>query len=373
MNIFFRVDGSIEIGGGHIMRCVALAQKFKAEGANCFFICKAHEGNYISLIRGFGFNIHELPLDSKKIAETPPAGNEKVNYHSWLGSDWRFDAEQTILKIKGFTVDCLVVDHYSIDERWEKLLKSSCSLIFVIDDLANRSHLCDLLLDQNLGRERFEYKKLLLSECEVLIGPRYALLRDEFYRARSRALERRVRNNSIRVLVTMGAIDKDNCTEKILKSIFSSLHFKELNITVVLGSNSPWVMSIERFVSKLLNVNLVVNPANMAELMVDSDIAISAGGSTAWELCCLALPTLIVVTAENQVNSAINLKAMGAVELVSVNRISTDLVRHLDFLLKNHSQRHVMSTNASKITDGKGCDRVYNAIKTLLHSKNKQI
>ena len=361
------------MGGGHIMRCVALAQKFKEYGANCFFICKAHEGNYISLIRGLGFNVYELPLDSKKIAETPPAGDEKFNYYSWLGSDWRFDAEQTILKIKGFSVDCLVIDHYSIDDRWERHLKSSCSLIFAIDDLADRPHLCDLLLDQNLGREKFEYKNLLLSECEVLIGPRYALLRDEFYRARSRALQRRTGNDSVRVLVTMGAIDKDNCTEKILKSILSSSYFKGLNITVVLGSNSPWVMSIERFVSKILNVNLVVNPANMAELMVDSDIAISAGGSTAWELCCLALPTLIVVTAENQLNSAISLKAKGAVELVDVNRISTDLVMHLDFLLQNHSQRHVMSTNASKITDGKGCDRVYSEIKMLLQSKNRQI
>ena len=373
MNILFRVDGSIEIGGGHIMRCIALAQKFKAYGANCSFICKVHDGNYISLIRGFGFNVYELSLKPEKISEAPSVGSEKFNYQRWLGSDWKFDADQTILKIKDIRVDCLVIDHYSIDDRWERRLKSYCSLIFVIDDLADRPHVCDLLLDQNMGRKKSEYKNLLLPACEVLIGPRYALLRDEFYRARSKALERRGDNDSVRILVTMGAIDKDNFTKKILKSISSSIYFKGLNITVVLGSNSPWIMSIKRFVSKLSNVNLVVNPANMSELMVGSDIAISAGGSTTWELCCLALPVLIVVTAENQVNSAGTLKAMGAVELVGVNRIPTDLVKYLDGLLKNYSQRHVMSVKASKIADGKGCDGVYRVIKASLHSKTKRI
>jgi UDP-2,4-diacetamido-2,4,6-trideoxy-beta-L-altropyranose hydrolase len=366
VNILFRVDGSTEIGGGHVMRCITIAQKFKKLGAICIFICKAHEGNYTTQIRELGFIVFVLPLNLTTINDNPLFIKRECSYDQWLGSDWLFDANQTILNIKNIKSECLIIDHYAIDSLWEQRLRPYVPTIIVIDDLANRAHVCDLLLDQSLGREKRDYANIVNSECKILIGPKYALLREEFYKTRCEPLSKNKNRNTIEVLVAMGAMDKDNLTEIIIDKIISAPFFNQVNMTLVLGLNAPWISSIMSRIRGLSNVKLLVHPLNIAKLMANSDVAITAGGGTSLEICCMGLPGLVIITADNQTNSAYSLSAMGAIELIDKTRISIDLIKQLDFLINNSLKRQAMSNNACAIIDGKGCDRVFREINALL-------
>jgi UDP-2,4-diacetamido-2,4,6-trideoxy-beta-L-altropyranose hydrolase len=351
------------------MRCVTLAEKLRGSGANCFFVCKDHLGNYISFIRSLKFDVFELAVQRELPLAAGSMPDSGTYYGHWLGSDWKFDAAQTILKIKNIRVDLIIVDHYAIDYRWENELKTLGLLIMVIDDLANRPHTCDLLLDQNLGGKRAMYENHITADTEVLAGPKYSLLRQEFFHARLKKLSSNENRRANRVLVTMGAIDKDDWTGQVIDSISKLSYFSELEITVVLGLNAPWKEIITRRVKSFTNVMLLVNPSSMSDLMTKNDVAISAGGSTLWELCCLGLPTTIIVTAENQTKTARRLERLGAALLIDKKNLLTSTLAHLDSLLNDSFRRQLLSSNSSKIIDGQGCDRVINAMKDLIKTR----
>jgi UDP-2,4-diacetamido-2,4,6-trideoxy-beta-L-altropyranose hydrolase len=176
MNIFFRVDASSKIGSGHVMRCLNLANQLKKKGANCKFICRNLKDNLIEKIKKNNYEITALPAPKQY---NKNLFSYKINsaYFNYLGVNWKDDAQQTINALKKEKIDWLIVDHYGIDRRWEKKLKSYVKKIMVIDDLSNRYHDCELLLNQNLiDNCSLRYQKLLPKYCTFLIGPKYALL-----------------------------------------------------------------------------------------------------------------------------------------------------------------------------------------------------
>lgn len=173
MNIVFRVDASTDIGSGHVMRCLSLAKVLRERGARCFFICREHRGNLIDEIREEGFVVYELPINSGTIKSSQI-------YENWLGDVYSADALASISCLDVSSNDLLIVDHYAIDERWEALVRKYFKKIMVIDDLANRKHNCDYLLDQNLSHSWSNYVGLLPKKSQTFIGPKFALLRPEF-------------------------------------------------------------------------------------------------------------------------------------------------------------------------------------------------
>ena len=203
-NIVFRVDASLEIGTGHLMRCLTLADSFREQGAVCRFISRAHDGNLVELTRQRGYETFALPVGDSFVA---PKEDVQPAHASWLGADWSTDAQQTLHVLDGFEIDWLVVDHYALDARWERDVASACARIMVIDDLADRMHDCAVLLDQNLGRIASDYAGLLPSGCKVLVGVKYALLRSEFASMRACSLTRRRQAKLDVILVTMGGVD----------------------------------------------------------------------------------------------------------------------------------------------------------------------
>jgi UDP-2,4-diacetamido-2,4,6-trideoxy-beta-L-altropyranose hydrolase len=364
MNIIFRTDASLQIGTGHVMRCLTLADELQTAGAQCHFICRAHPGNLIEQIRQRGFTVSVLPATNETVLAHELAIEALPNYAAWLGVDWATDATQTKADIGTTAVDWLIVDHYGIDARWEKILRPLCNKLMVIDDLVDRPHDCNLLIDQNLGRDASHYNQLVPKACTVLAGPHYALLRPEFAALRDESLRRRVTPQLKHLLITMGGVDQADATGKVLETLQDCQLSADMRITVVMGAHAPCLERVQLLAKQMpLPTEVKINVNNMAQLMTESDLAIGAAGSTSWERCCLGLPTLIVVLAENQRNVATALEQSGSVKsLENVDAIPRTL-RPMLSLLASAEALSQLSQKSCLITDGQGVSRVIKALR----------
>lgn len=314
-----RADASVHIGAGHVMRCLTLAQQICEERQNdVAFICRDEPGLLAGLIREHGYPVTLLP------AITP--------------FSWEADALQVMQSLGIGITDWLVVDHYGIDSRWETLLRHKANQIAVIDDLANRIHDCDVIIDQNyrLGFAN-RYDHLVPSGCIKLLGPRYLLLRPEF--ARARKTLKRDFSLVRRILVNFGGTDEANLSLKALEAI-QSLKIDELQIDVVIGQSNTHRVDLEQEISRLPGYTLYVQSNRMAELICAADLAIGASGSSTWERCALGLPTLALVLADNQREAANELGDAGIIVNLGESSISTHkLALEVDRLMKDHSLR----------------------------------
>jgi len=299
MKIAIRTDASIYIGTGHVMRCLTLADSLRALGAECYFICRELPGNLITQIRQRGFAVNALQDISEDIISDNPSLEVHSNYASWLSVDWATDAAQTKDSFGNSTFDLLIVDHYAIDAHWEKELRPLCRKLMVIDDLANRNHHCDLLLDQNLGRIEADYKQFLHEDSIVLVGPKYALLREEFWQLRDNI---KVPNKSfINILIFFSGRDVDNYTLRTL-AILSTEDFPNIQVNVVVGIQN---LHVEKINSVCLKLGFFchVQTNRMAELMSQSDLYIGAGGGAILERIMMKLPSIAFAIADNQIES----------------------------------------------------------------------
>ena len=363
MRVAFRTDASLQIGSGHVMRCLTLADALKARGAECHFISREHPGHLLEVIRQRGHAVTALPAGKPSSARADDSVQQPA-HAAWLGCDWSTDARQTGAILASLQPDWLVVDHYALDQRWEEVVAPHYRKLLVIDDLADRPHRCDLLLDQNLGRQPEHYAQWVPAYCQVLTGPQYALLRPEFVALRPYSLQRRQAQPALRqLLITMGGVDQPNATGQVLQALKTCALPADCSITVVMGLTAPWLQSVRELVAQMpWSTEVVVNVSDMAQRMADSDLAIGAAGSTSWERCCLGLPTLMVVLAENQQLGAQALDAAHAARLIGVvSDIVTQLPLAACELIDSACQMR-MSLAASAITDGQGVDRILKAI-----------
>ena len=351
MNVVFRVDASVQIGIGHVMRCLTLAKSLKRHKVTVKFICRKHHGNLIDEIKLQGFEVFELKfLDTCDI-------DRSSNYSHWLGVTQQQDSNECVDFFQFKEIDWMVIDHYSIDEVWQKELKPYYKNLMVIDDLANRKHLCDILLDQTFGRNKNEYTKLVPKFCKLLLGSYYSLLRPEFENWRGFSLNRRKNFKFNNILVSMGGIDSDNITEKILDSIACCDLPDNIGITVVMGKMSPNIESVKRKSYALrYKVKIKIGVDNMAEIMSKSDIAIGASGSTTWGRCCLGLPTIQISIAENQEHIVKNLND---VKVVKIIKDVSQLKDSIPAVIKSSVK---MSLASSSIVNGEGVNKVVNFI-----------
>jgi UDP-2,4-diacetamido-2,4,6-trideoxy-beta-L-altropyranose hydrolase len=334
MNVVVRADASVDIGSGHLMRCLTLADQLRSEGAEVAFICRNLPGGMFDLLHTQGYRFTKLPLDE--------AGEFSQ----------QFDAEETIKAIGQLfpdDIDWLVVDHYDLDSRWETILRAKARQILAIDDMANRLHDCDALLDQNyrLNLEH-RYDGLLPAGCTTMLGPRYLLLRPEFVNARE-TLQRdfsKVR----RILINFGGTDEPNMSLLAICAILNLQHHGLL-VDVVIGQANPHQAILCQKVSRLSNFSLHVQTERMAELICAADLAIGACGSSTWERCILGLPSLVLVLADNQREAARELGDEGfIVNLGEAKDLSiTALSVELDSLIKDPTRRMVLSSRSLEL------------------------
>lgn len=362
--VAFRVDASTLIGSGHVMRCLSLADALSEAGARCFFVMRQQPGSLEGAVRSRGH--HVLMLSSGGTEKNASRSESEPPHAGWLGVSWEVDASDTLQALKGIELDWLVVDHYALDQRWEAQVRACCRRLMAIDDLADRKHQCDLLLDQNLGRKPDDYDGLVPGHAKQLIGSDYALLRPEFSRARVMSLEARQTREPGNILVSMGGVDATNVTGDVLRVLDTIEAVSTHRVTVVLGAACPHIDEvIEQAELMRLDTRVVVNANNMAELMSRADLAIGAAGGSAWERCCLGLPSLLVVMADNQRPGAEALERAGAsLSLGWPDAIEETLPRAMREVFAP-GRLFEMSQNSAAICDGLGVQRVVEALREV--------
>lgn len=355
MRVAFRVDASLKIGSGHVMRCLSLANALTLGGAHCTFISSSLPGHMAEQVTASG---HEVVLLPKRMAHSSPLSATSTE-PEWAHIDWREDALQTELVLGPKSPDWLIVDHYGLDARWESEIRRLVSGVIVIDDLANRPHSCDALLDQNLGRELKDYSSLVSKECEVMVGPRFALLRPEFAQLRDSSLARRCSGKVDRILVNMGGVDSANATSVVLEGLSSCPLEPTCSVAVVLGRNAPWLGQLRKQAARqAFDCEILVEIDDMARVMASSDLAIGAAGSASWERCALSLPAIVVAIADNQIEIAKALQAAGCAVLLSSADDPLLYATAVNSLMSDRPRLLGLSRSAHLVTDGRGTERM---------------
>ena len=364
MNILIRTDSSHNIGIGHVMRCLVLAETLRDQGHTVTFMCRELPGNINFHIINKNFSLISLPYN-----ESQQASLSIYSLHQqWLGEIRKIDIQQTLSHLAQIDpIDWLIVDHYGLDLSWESQYRNYTKQLLVIDDLADRKHDCDILLDQNYYRDpSLRYHNLLPYHCNTLIGPQYALIRSEFIEARKNITSRRKKIQ--RLMVSLGGSDNHNGTETILMGI-QHLNRDDIHIDVVLGATSPNKEIIREFCAINKNFSFHCPAKNMAELMQDADLAIGSSGSTTWERCCLGLPSLVVKIAENQneiIHQGLSIGIFNYLGEVSALDEHTVTDKLNDIIYKSEVLQ-AMSNNGMQLVDGLGAQRVVEKMQLLEH------
>jgi UDP-2,4-diacetamido-2,4,6-trideoxy-beta-L-altropyranose hydrolase len=334
--IVVRADASATIGGGHVMRCLALGDTLRDAGATCWFAGLADTAASVPVVGQSGH--HWLAIDAPGNA----ASLRRALARAGIGAcDW------------------LIVDHYGWSGAEEAACRAWAGNIMVIDDLADRHHDCDVLLDQTFGRAPADYKGLVPSSATKLLGTAYALLRAEFAVARPDALRRRSAGALKRVLIAMGLTDAPGATSRVLSALLAS--GLPIEIDVALGAAAPHIAEVERLAAQTSGrVKLHRASRAMAVLMTNADFAFGAAGSTSWERCCLGLPAALMTLADNQKEIAARLSAASAaIDLGTLQDIDSHLlVRTVQDLMHDPARLTAISLAAATICDGRGCARV---------------
>lgn len=336
------------------MRCLTLARALRERGAAVSFVCREHAGHLSALILEMGFPVHRLGG-----CDSPTAtGEESLAHAGWLGATQARDASQTLAAVQatGVKPDWLIVDHYGIDEYWEKRLRPAVGRIMVIDDLADRQHDCDVLLDQNLVAEmEVRYRARVPAACKQLLGPYYALLQPDYAERHERASPR---TGAVRrILIYFGGADADNLTGRSLDA-FLRLGRDDIDVDLVVG-NGMYAEAIRHQAAERPNIHIHGRLPTLAPLIEAASLGIGAGGSTSWERLCLGLPSIVIALADNQVPIAAELGTRGLACSLGFHRdadeavIASKLAEIVGKGLNGHWSEQCLS-----IVDGRGVQRV---------------
>ena len=306
MKIIFRVDSGLNIGSGHLQRCITLAQSLsKGKKITCIFVCRPHLGHMSKMVIDKNFKLLLLP-DSSEVVN-------KNDCSSWLGASPAEDAAQTkaiLMQNSVADFELLVIDHYAIDYVWQTIFVSPNIKVLVIDDLADRKHYCDFLLDQNIAPDYLNrYDLLVPDNCRKFLGISYCLLQDQFFKSRKGI---RPRSSLKNLLIFFGGVDLENCTSKVLLALASVLPDFE-RIDVIVGQMNPNKKVVKSLCSESTNCIFHEQIDNMAEILSRADFSIGACGATTGERIFLGLPSIVFSVAQNQVEVSKNLHELGYV------------------------------------------------------------
>ncbi len=324
-----RADASSTMGIGHAMRCLALGEVLSMAG-------------WQVALSGRKETIAALP--------TPPAVPFLPLEDCGAG---------TLEAAIGGAIDLLVVDHYGLGAEFEQDCRNFARRILVVDDLADRAHDCDILVDQTFGREGSDYAGLVPESARLLMGSHYALVRGQFLSKRAAAIARRDGRPARNLLISLGGADPRNTTVALVDALAAAGLLGDCCVTVVAGPAAGGLEELRERAERLAGIRLLVGADDMATLTAEADVAIGAAGSSTWERCALGLPTVQLVIADNQRTIARNLSAAGAV--TAVENVA-DAVTALRRLLAGAGTRQVMAARAQAVCDGRGTQRVLAAL-----------
>lgn len=325
MLIYFRVDSGVDIGMGHLVRCISLANVFQLNGHEVHFICQDLKGNQINKIN---FCVHVL---------------SNINVLAFL---------------KENRCDMLVIDNYEIDQKFESLWKPYVKKIMVIDDLYNRKHDCDYLID-SCEHNEYKYLDLVPPRTRLLNGPLYLILN---YKYQTIIENERIKNYGLkRIHISFGGSDKNNTTGKIIKLLMKKKHqiekFNEIQFDVVIGGANPNYNSVKELISDFTNfkIHYNINGDEMIKLLKKTDLAIGATGVSVWERLFMGVPSIIKNIASNQND---NLEYLNKKGLIHVPDDDNDLIDLINMYVESSYTLFLMSAKCSSFIDGLGCQRI---------------
>jgi UDP-2,4-diacetamido-2,4,6-trideoxy-beta-L-altropyranose hydrolase len=322
----FRCDASPELGGGHVARCLALADAVASTGWRTAFAVGPGTKEVVPRLSAASAEVRTIDGKPDALASAWPEG-----------------------------AGLLVVDHYGLDARFERGCRPWAKRVLAVDDLADREHDADWLVDPTPGHEAALYQTRVPAACQIAAGARFAPIRPEFLRRREQALARRVQSGPVRrILVSMGTTDPANATMVALEAL--SIAKLGAEIDVVLGAAAPHRAEILRRLPE--NARLSLDVADMADRIAAADIAIGAGGVSALERCCLGLPTVTIVIADNQRGATVGISHAGAALVLSEGPPSAGAVADAIRRLADDKTRRAMSAAAARLCDGRGIARL---------------
>lgn len=349
MRIAIRTDASLQIGTGHLARCQSLADALARRGAQVIFVCRHLTAGAAERLQAAGHTV----------ACIDGAGQpDELAHAAWLGGAQAEDAMRTRAALADRAPDWLIVDHYALDARWERALRAVAARIMVIDDLADRAHDCDLLLDQNLYPDMaLRYAQRVPAAARLLLGPRYALLRPEFAAVHGRRRDGVVR----RVLVFFGGVDAANQTGRVIALLQRALP-AQAEVDVVIGAAHPHRAGIEADCARS-GYCCHVQTNRMADMMAAADLSIGAGGTAVWERCCTGLPALVWPVADNQRAQVATAADAGLLHApLRVGDDDESLVRQIAALCDSPGLLRTLSAAGAAAVDGAGVARVCRAL-----------
>lgn len=352
MDFLFRADAGTNMGIGHVMRCLTLADMATSRGHRCRFVCREQPGHMIDAIDSRGYSVAVLA--------------RKISGPEWLGASEDEDAAETLALLAQTPSHWVVTDNYAIGAIWERKFRQRGAKVLAIDDLADRSHDCNILLDQTLGRAATDYASWVPADALVLAGASMALLRPSFAAARAN-VRPRVSHTVSKLLISLGGSDAANLTSVVIEAINRVQWPSPIAVDVVLGGTNPWYDVVAaRAARSSCPMQVHVNLADMVSPMIAADLAIGTAGTTSWERCCLGLPSIMVVAADNQRKIAQALAGAGAAITLDVSDgLTEDLVDELTDLANQPSRLLAMSERAATLVDGLGCERVLAAMENM--------
>lgn len=350
MKVAIRTDASQAIGSGHVMRCATLAGALREAGADVRFVCRELPGHYADWLRARGFAVALLPTPAVPL---PPDSDQ---YTRWLGVDAATDAAQCSAALQGASLDWLVVDHYALDAVWERAVCPPSVRVFVVDDLADRAHACALLLDQNYHAAGAARYACFAPAAELLLGPRYALLRPDFV---DRRAQLRPRTGEVRkLLVFLGGSDSADVSSTVMRAL-AARGGDTLTVDVIAGQSNPHLDAL-RTLCACSGARLHTQVDDMAARMADADLAIGATGVATWERAALGLPTLAVSVADNQSEIARHAHALGLLRWLGDAETvgEADWIAAIDWACANPEALCAQSRAGMETVDGQGARRV---------------
>lgn len=326
-----RVDADASIGGGHLMRCLALAGALVRDGWQVTFVGTSQtQVMFSALSRG------AYPF---VVCASPPA------------------------EVDLPACDLLIIDHYGLAAPFESRARQVAPRILVIDDAPGRSHLCDVLLDQTFGREAEAYAGFVPEGCPVLAGSSYALLRPQFAVGRARISTREEVES---VVIMLGATDPACLLPDVMAQVRQAAPKQQ--VTVIVGSSAMHLTEILR-VAEHQDVRVLIDVQDVASVLAQADLVVAAAGSATWEICALARPMILIQIAENQADIVAAMAVAGAAQVADVARVA-DTVR---FLVADRGARDAMARVAGSICDGRGAARVAMAVMPALATDGQAV
>ncbi len=342
--IAFRVEGGAGVGAGHVRRCMTLARELRDRGAGILFVSRSRDDSMVQDIRESGFDVIEL---------SAVAGSTR----SGPGTSQIADAADTNRALAGLGVDCLVVDSYALGASWEDIVRPNVLRLVAIDDLADRAHCVDVLIDPTVDRAD-RYEGLVEPGTTLLLGPSYALVERSFRRSAPDADSRELRQ----LLVSFGSLDGDAHGLRAVEAIRATLG-KDVGIDLVLGRHSPHLAAARQVAAADGRLALHVDTDDMPALMAQADLSIGAGGTTSWERACMGVPALVAAVADNQRLVVDELARLGvALSVPSDARFDEEAGAALRLLWRSPGILGAMAAAGRRLVDGKGARRIADLI-----------